>query len=1127
MTHRAHISRKALLIACVILSSADYASGKSEVLKVQGPSAGELPAEIQLDSVRSFLGGPSRQITFPQSSGVVFCASKAVLPVDAAFIGCWVIAESAPVKLEFVFSDKDGRKLVAPAPGGLDLSWQFRGVPVPDGAALLEGVNVAHPNGVQGKLWIGEWMADSTSPSAHEDLIWQLKSYEFSKRFTFFRTARQFLWDGFNEVPFLPLGRVLDSPDSWFILPEEAPYQKFGNAVSPGLPDGVDAEIELSVQDNQGRIVDVRTFQVESLNAIEDGLRRLQIPITTPGSYRVKASVYRDGTLLGSRHFVLNVFRNTGDTLFADARNNEAARIERTGNDGVEPVFDASEQVSLDWGGQVPGGTPLNIQFEVYSYSLDRVAAGSDTVPVTDERKWTWKYEFPDHGSGAYYLRISAFQDDRLVAQSWSLFGVRPAEQNPEPLRAPATFDELFGGNRGLSMQMEVMPLDNILGANIDVCVEKNVQAESTPILCFYWGDVEPLPGVYQFDLIEERLAALAKAGKRAFISPWVVGDSLPEWTWYDACLNQQGTARFAVMQGSTYVSPSSALYRDNQKQFIAEFVRHFRGNPTVLGYYFPHNGAEGFYPYLGDPKLVPDYSESARTAFQAYLREDRELSLGDLNARYSTKFKSWEELECPLPDFESSLDLRPVWQDFMSFQQHVVNTSLARTIATVRREDPDRPLIQYALWGFGAIGQFISGFRENNVVLGNGGSDVPVAATLMSVAKNDGVTVMGESTHTPPFAAALNLSSFNTLANGRFQAFDLCWNHLAHRYAGDSEIDRLLDYYRYWQTNLIPELSGTTPVGKGGAVLFSPTSQILRTRFFSALGWSTNAELAALYSSFQQARWIPTWISEENSDLSRFPVIWDTGIAKLGGLEKQRIMRYVNEGGNFITSLSTDAVPSTPAGEPFELFRDLGFEFVQKKPLNGVEVTLQIDSPFGLSGQVIKLKRCWPFSVVPKNAEVLAKDLKGRALLVRLPLGTGTIFVAAGELDLRDAPHLFASLRDSLDGRSPLSVSKPEVWSSLLRDSQTSYVALLSRPEALKPYMNVRESERLLPESAGTWTLDDLAADTLYQITDLVSEMNPITRTGAEIREGLPFLLKRGGMAVYKIAKNPQPTPE
>jgi hypothetical protein len=97
---------------------------------------------------------------------------------------------------------------------------------------------------------------------------------------------------------------------------------------------------------------------------------------------------------------------------------------------------------------------------------------------------------------GAYYTRVSARQDELSIAEAWQIFGVRgdTPDSALQAENAPASFKDLFEGKNGVSMQMEVIPLDSIQGRDIEPMIERNLIAQSTPIVCVYWGDVEPLP---------------------------------------------------------------------------------------------------------------------------------------------------------------------------------------------------------------------------------------------------------------------------------------------------------------------------------------------------------------------------------------------------------------------------------------------------------------------------------------------------------------------------------------------------------------------------------------------------------------------------------------------------------
>lgn len=1103
------------LVSCVCFA-------ESSILVSPSMEDAKLPDTVQVADEQVFLTGPAYEVNFPDAAGQMFCPADIALPEGTQFAGCWIRGKDVRAKLDFVFADAQGRETVVSTSGPIDNSWDFRGVTPPPGASTLLGVRVVHGKGVSGTLWVSNWMADESSPSAHRDFIWQLKSLEFSKRFTYYRTGRQFLWSGFDEDTFLPVGCVLSDPEQWFYLPEETPYLAYGLSTNPAPADGSNLAIVVQSALNTGQIIDTQTCEITDYDPQTDNLDRIPLHLSEPGSYQITASVYEDGVYIGSRQFVLTVSRNTQPESYPHETNGQAGQLVCTPLlSGGHPVFEAGEPVALDWQGQVPAGGPVQLRYEVFDYTYHACGTGEVEAEADSDGQWHESLTLPELAPGAYYLRLKVVQDGQCYGEAWQILGVRadPEEAPTGPVRAPASYDELFGPEGGLAMQMDVYPLDKHVGQSVAYCIERNERADSTPIVCFYWGDLEPLPGVYQFSLIDQWLEKFSEAGLRVFLSPMIIADVLPEWIWYDICLNQRGTGRFSPMLGHTYVSPSSRLYRDNQLNFIRAFVRHFRDNPTVLGYYFPHNGAEGFYPFFSDPELVPDYSEPARKAFQAYLRDERAYTLADINERYGLSLETWEQLECPLPDFDAPLDTRPQWQDFMDFQQHVVDHWVTRVIETAREEDPERPLLQYGLWGFGAIESFLDVFHENHVVLGNGGSDTAVATYLMGLAKNNDIVAISESTHTPPFEAALNLSAFNNLGTGNFRANDLCWNHLAHRFQGDAAIDPLLDYYTAWQRELIPHLRNAQVVGKTGAVLVSPRSLILRTRYFSSLAWLQDADFSALMYGTLEARWMPSWISENTPQWERFSMVWDTGIVQLDTAARQKMRDYVAGGGTLITSLKTDSLPGDGQSRANAFFEGLGLRFAQDKPLYGLTAPLLVDSPLGAKGQSLQLSQCRPLAEVPDGAQVLARDLMGRPVIIRLPDGKGAFLIVSGQIDMRANPRLYASMQHALNGDSEVNVSDRDVWSAHLRDGSSDYIALINRPSSLQPYMNPKQGKVPGGISKGTWSFAGADDHMFYTVTNLLDVVDSHKVRGQALKAGIPFELPSGALAVYRIS--------
>jgi hypothetical protein len=214
--------------------------------------------------------------------------------------------------------------------------------------------------------------------------------------------------------------------------------------------------------------------------------------------------------------------------------------------------------------------------------------------------------------------------------------------------------------------------------------------------LYIYHADFEPLPGLYCFQALEERLALARAKGLRAVVAVTFIA---PPWLPHEAMRGQYGIEFHGTLQKWGYhaaVRPASVWAPAYSQAATAAFqalARRLAANPEVAGYHT--STAEAFFDAYGS---ISDYSPWARRAFAGFLRDRRGLSLEDVNTRYGTAWKSWDEVQLPQAGWaQDGSEQSPAWGDFSAFKQQGIRRGIFDLCVNVLRAlgDP-RPVFFY-----------------------------------------------------------------------------------------------------------------------------------------------------------------------------------------------------------------------------------------------------------------------------------------------------------------------------------------------------------------------------------------------------------------------------------------------
>lgn len=284
--------------------------------------------------------------------------------------------------------------------------------------------------------------------------------------------------------------------------------------------------------------------------------------------------------------------------------------------------------------------------------------------------------------AGAYYLVVDLYNGNMLIDKKKYIFG-RQGENyySDESLnnKAPKKEETPMMGTWGQSIKA--------LGVFSDVDIYNGLRESGydTVTFEFYWRQLEPLPGVYEFEYIDRAIKNAMDAGLTISIRFMISDEMLPPWyPQEESMLNQYGdipSPRFQDLAGGHYALDSwpsiwSPTWLTQGKAAVEKFISRYRYNPYVVGFAFSAQNLELDIPNA--TPMVHDYSVYAQNAFkEEYLKKWLNLDLDALNERWRTNYTSWDEVSLYVPDEElttsnyTSLkyDTNPAWVDTIDFQ--------------------------------------------------------------------------------------------------------------------------------------------------------------------------------------------------------------------------------------------------------------------------------------------------------------------------------------------------------------------------------------------------------------------------------------------------------------------------
>lgn len=421
--------------------------------------------------------------------------------------------------------------------------------------------------------------------------------------------------------------------------------------------------------------------------------------------------------------------------------------------------------------------------------------------------------------------------------------------------------------------------------------------------MTFNWDEIEPVPGLIQYPLIDRYLAVAAAGKTPVTLTLYVHLDRIPRHLWYEQMQDQNGLNRHYSGSFTRRISPCGEKTWSALRRTIRQLVTHYNRYPGITGWNFSQ-GVESFWSDASRNHRVVGYSQASATAFRSWLQR-RGRTLDQVGRDYGREFKNWDEVTPPLPVFDDKLDLRPIWLAWEEFKQQVPGELFSSLFQTVREIDSQRVLMQYSGMGIGDLNLVLPVYKKYRAQVCFGGGEALVHAYLQSLCRQAGVPLVGESSAVPPCPPAQLYSMFFELAYGDLTGgINIMWGRFFDTAApAGTFLDASAQATKVAAT--VQRLGSTRLVTANAAIGTGMKSIINRSRSFMWVDWcnlNTFQFMDALVTTIGPC--LQTGFVTENTPLEvlrNWPIIVFTEAPLLDDDAAARLVAYVREGGTLV----------------------------------------------------------------------------------------------------------------------------------------------------------------------------------------------------------------------------------
>lgn len=169
----------------------------------------------------------------------------------------------------------------------------------------------------------------------------------------------------------------------------------------------------------------------------------------------------------------------------------------------------------------------------------------------------------------------------------------------------------------------------------------------------FAWCKMEPDPGVYQFDWLEEAVTELGKAGIRSIICTPTACP--PAWLVYahPEVLYVDNRGEVRPFGGRRFYCYNNSVYREYSRKITEEIGRRFGKNPYVSGFQIDNEPAQEASGRCHCPVCKSKFTEYLKNKYQTI----EEYNKRSGNIFWGQDYKNFEQIKPPVNTIEVSAE--------------------------------------------------------------------------------------------------------------------------------------------------------------------------------------------------------------------------------------------------------------------------------------------------------------------------------------------------------------------------------------------------------------------------------------------------------------------------------------
>ncbi|WP_269522705.1 beta-galactosidase [Coraliomargarita parva] len=625
------------------------------------------------------------------------------------------------------------------------------------------------------------------------------------------------------------------------------------------------------------------------------------------------------------------------------------------------------------------------------------------------------------------------------------------------------------------------------------------------------WSEVEPIPGVYDFSMLDKVLDYAQS--KNVSVLIWF-SFTAPEWLPSHYTKSKDGNIfghTAYLFHGARLNYLHSPVIRKGMEDFLRQGVLHTRNHPATQGYYYlmEHPGDSPWSDhYVGfDQYTLSDFRKHA---------QDMYSKIENANQAWRTEFKSFDEIMPPTYGEDATRKFHFDWQ---RFRTKAISDTLYEFGSMIRKDAPDHLIMVYIQ---GIMPEDMSKFADLGILTANGGCERPdtFGPGLIRVAE-EGIPQRAEEVSVTQWAykypTRLDTSFYSMMmgggSNSHCKMFIPIETVLRNPELGMDSLRKdpiAFDRYEKFQP-IWTELRPTEALHGDVRYYADSDARIVAAGFLSTADgtdpWSTRLFLDAQ---------VPFGMAPgKNWTDAKLVVMTQKNLVAMGQSKIDEIVDYVRRGGIVLMDAEVGRYSIEDEDADWVLLKRFGFN-----PPTGLKPNVYgaLNAADGAAfegyGNLATIRHPWNAGKQPGSTLAYLNDDTTRPSLTELDFGKGKVLVQwsrstippSKSNEIPDMP-LVRAVAKLAGADLPTDVDSPYFWTNLLRhkNGRDYYLLVMHYNDGDNPHSTIK--------------LNNIPAGT-YALTELINGKDEtIERTSQELKEqGVQVDLGHSEVAAFRL---------